>query len=278
MTTSRRPFPVTDPPATRTVEREVTIAADAAAVWKALTEADELVRWFPLDARVKPGAGGSVWMSWQELYEGESEIDIWEPERHLRLRFPRHGPLVMATDYHLQARGGSTVLRVVTSGFGSGADWDVMYGGVSRGWDFELISLAHYLERHPGVDRRVAWARATVAGPASQAWDRLVGPGRWLEPRTGTLAAGDRIALPTPRGALTGSLRHVDPPWQIVAIVPELADALLRLEIEGQEGRHAAVAWLSAWDGDAEVVGAIEQHWRAELPRLLGNESNPSSR
>lgn len=278
MTTRRPPAPATDPPATRTVEREVTIAADAAAVWKALTEADELVRWFPLDARVSPGAGGSVWMSWQELYEGESEIDIWEPERHLRLRFPRHGPLVMATDYHLQARSGSTVLRVVTSGFGSGADWDAMYGGVSRGWDFELVSLAHYLERHPGRDRRVAWARATVAGPAPDAWDRLVGPGRWLEPLTGRLAAGERIAFPTPRGALTGSLRHVDPGWQIVAVVPDLGDALLRLEIESQGGTRAAVAWLSAWEGDATVVGAIERQWRAELPRRLAIDSNPSPR
>jgi len=33
-------------------------------VWRALTDARELVRWFPLDARVTPGAGGSMVWSW----------------------------------------------------------------------------------------------------------------------------------------------------------------------------------------------------------------------
>lgn len=36
----------------------------AGGVWRALTEAEELTRWFPLQARVTPGEGGEIWMSW----------------------------------------------------------------------------------------------------------------------------------------------------------------------------------------------------------------------
>lgn len=104
----------------RVVEREITLDAPSAAVWKALTDAAELMRWFPLEARVSPGRGGAVWMRWDDAYDAESAIDIWEPERHLRIRFPHERAMHLATDYYLEGRGGGTVLRVVTSGFGAG--------------------------------------------------------------------------------------------------------------------------------------------------------------
>ena len=59
---------------TRAVEREIEIDAPLAAVWKALTDADELTRWFPLNAGVTPGVGGSVWMSWTEVLSVSSSM------------------------------------------------------------------------------------------------------------------------------------------------------------------------------------------------------------
>lgn len=44
-----------EPKKERRVEREVKINAPIAEVWKALTDAKELARWFPLEARVTPG-------------------------------------------------------------------------------------------------------------------------------------------------------------------------------------------------------------------------------
>lgn len=48
----------------RSLGYEVTISAPVEAVWKALTDAMELARWFPLEASVRPGVGGSVRLSW----------------------------------------------------------------------------------------------------------------------------------------------------------------------------------------------------------------------
>jgi hypothetical protein len=70
---------------TRNVESHIEINAPAEVVWKALADAEELTRWFPLQARVTPGLGGSVWISWGPPYEGEAKIEIWEPNRRLRL-------------------------------------------------------------------------------------------------------------------------------------------------------------------------------------------------
>src|SRR5437868_15481875 len=70
---------------TRSIEKTIEIAAPVEAVWKALTDAEELIRWFPLDARVKPGANGSVWFSWKNEYEFEMPVATWEPNQRLQL-------------------------------------------------------------------------------------------------------------------------------------------------------------------------------------------------
>ncbi len=56
--------------ARRSVERTIEIDAPVRDVWRALTDADELMRWFPLEARAEPGEGGSIWMRWADVYGG----------------------------------------------------------------------------------------------------------------------------------------------------------------------------------------------------------------
>ena len=105
-----------EPPATRAATGEIEIEAPVEAVWKALTDARELERWFPLEARVEPGEGGAVWMSWRNEYEGESKILKWDPPRHLRTTWEMHegDQPPQLTDYRLESKGGRTIVRVVT--------------------------------------------------------------------------------------------------------------------------------------------------------------------
>ncbi|HEX6177900.1 MAG TPA: SRPBCC domain-containing protein, partial [Thermoanaerobaculia bacterium] len=107
---------------TKKIEREIEIAATPEEVWKAISDGEELKRWFPLDARVRPGVCGSVWLSWGEGSEWESPIEIWEPNRRLGTvdTIPGEGgaaPARIAVDYVIEARGGTTIVRAVTSGF-----------------------------------------------------------------------------------------------------------------------------------------------------------------
>ena len=73
-------------PATRDKKRRsftmsIDIDATPEEVWRALTDAGELMRWSSLQARVTPGKGGSVFWGWDEHWAWESQIDAWEPER-----------------------------------------------------------------------------------------------------------------------------------------------------------------------------------------------------
>ena len=114
------------------------IEASPEDVWRALTQAEELVRWFPLDARVTPGEGGSMLWSWGKGWDWETRIDTWEPGRRLRLvqedarPYDAEGnmlaaaqaePACIAIEFTLETHQGKTRLRMVHSGFGQGAAW-----------------------------------------------------------------------------------------------------------------------------------------------------------
>ena len=75
---------------TRDVTREISIAAPVDAVWKALTDAEELVRWFPPVATVQPGPGGRLRREWQTGEAIEERIGRGR-EAHERSPWPASG-------------------------------------------------------------------------------------------------------------------------------------------------------------------------------------------
>ena len=68
-----------DSPATRAIELEIEIAAPVAAVWNALTSAEQLADWFPKDARGSAEDGGAVTFSWDEGVEWTTNVHVVEP-------------------------------------------------------------------------------------------------------------------------------------------------------------------------------------------------------
>lgn len=253
---------------TRSVQREIRIAAPPDVVWKALTDAEELRRWFPLEARVTPGPGGRLWMRWDATELDDTRIDVWEPERHLRTTGTQGGWAGLATDYYLRsAEGGTTVLRVVSSGFGSGEDWDELLEAYGEGWDFELRGLRHYLERHRGRDRVVAWARAPYTVSHEEAWARITSPGGWFGERgLRELAEGRRYSARTASGHdLAGVVHNWQPPRQFSGTVEDLGDALMRVQLYG----GAVSLWLSTYRLPEADVRVIEQRWQEALDGLF---------
>ena len=254
----------TAPP--RTVSREITLDAPPGAVWRALTEAGELTRWFPEFARVRPGPDGVIWMKWEGVYQAESPVEAWEPERHLRIVFPVHGAVRLATDYHLESAGGRTVLRVVTSGFGEGTDWNEWLDGVSMGWDFELRSLQHYLERHRGQDRVTLSLRAPSQVPAMEAWSRLTGSKGWLRFEQPPVEGSSYRARTLPGRALTGRIIQWLSPRQLVLTVDQVNDGIMRLELERG---NTVVLWLAAWGVPEIQVRELEDEWKGSFAEAL---------
>lgn len=248
----------------RSARGQIHVDAPPDRVWRALTEADELVRWFPLDAAVEPGEGGTYTLSWRNEFQATSDILDWEPGRCLRTGWGDwHGEGAgQVTEYRLEARDGGTFLRVVTSGFPDDASWDDWVEGTRLGWRFELRSLKRYLERHPGQDRSVVYLRRRVPLSHEEAWGRIV--------------ARDALGWPP----VEGEAFDVEPPVHFAAHVEEPGDGLFRLTVERSSPEIDArdvVLWLQAWDdaGDAEGLPEVEAAWSRLLEETYPEGETP---
>ena len=235
----------------RAAEGRVRIDAPVQRVWRALTDPEDLERWFPLEARVEPGVGGSVWLSWRNEFAGSSKIVAWEPPRHLAYAWgwTEDAP-PQVTEFTLDGDGGSTVLRVVTSGFPAGAEWDDIVEGTRTGWSFELRSLKSYLEGHDGRPRHVAYVRHRVPLPRDEVGRRLFGD--------------DGLAV---RHAPAGSPFDLDSPLQFACAMDRPAGGLFRLSSEPSYGDDARVVtvFASAWGAQGQEMTALGEGWARRL-------------
>lgn len=228
---------------TRSHETTIEIAAPPETVWAGITEASEIVRWFCPQARVEPGVGGSFFLSWGPGMEGSSRIAIWEPGKHLRVIEDRksgarqncaEGTDVTAeaveimVDYFLEAKGGTTVLRLVHSGFGVAADWDNEFESTHYGWMMFLRNLRHALTRHLRTPCRQALQIVPSTLPASETWNRVMGEGGFVASgTTEKLAEGSRFAWKTATGdEISGVVNMAHPPIYIGGSIEQANDSL----------------------------------------------------
>ncbi len=254
-------------------------------VWRALTEAGELVRWFPTAARVTPGEGGSMTWSWSKGWDWETRIDAWEPGRMLRLvqddarPYDAEGrplppgqvePARIAMEFTLETHEGKTRIRLVHSGFGSGAAWDDELEGITEGWQAELRSLRHYLERHRGKDRVFELAWVTTRLSRDEAWARLLGPGGFkVSPAVPEEGRPYEVAVPGGQ-CFTGTVVLHLPGQTVAGTVRELDDGWFRLLTWSAPGGETGVwAGLATYAGDEAPVREFSVRAREALDRLF---------
>ena len=126
-------------------------------------------------ARVQPGpdglmVGGTMSHLWGPKVEGSMVIEVWEPNRRLRVSAG-----AVAVDYFIDSKEGITTLRLVHSGFGSGTEWDDEYEGSKKGWPIFFDALKHALKPHRGESAyQVSITMPVNASPPEQ-WQRILG-------------------------------------------------------------------------------------------------------
>ena len=259
----------------RHFETTLDIAATPDLVWKAISEASELERWFAPSAQVSPGVGGSVLWSWPGLHEWPQTIEVWEPGRRLLTRYDSPvddgagGKQPLFVEFSLEGQGGRTRLRLVHSGFGPDADFDGEFDGISRGWMVELRSLRLYLERHAGQERRTASSIRPLDVPLEQAWEQLTGPDG--------LACGTRIdrleeGAPFTLAGIEGQVLHCNA-RELSGCVPKLGDAWLRVTVETCGAQSLVWLTLSTWGRPEEEVARVQVDFEQMLERLFSSEA-----
>jgi uncharacterized protein YndB with AHSA1/START domain len=266
---------------TRDLSEEIEIHASIEDVWKALTDAEELTRWFPLEAKVRSGVGGTIWMSWRNEYQFEWKINKWKPNQHLRSVYEQPGDSKtgpgdrpsqpMIVDYHLSSRGDKTVLRLVQSGFSADTEWDELFDATHRGWQTCLWVLQQYLEHHRGTPRDMVYIRYFINHLSrDEAWRRLLSgfDGRKMWDKE---SPGGSYRLCVADSLFEGTIKSYIPPIDFVGTVENLNHSLLRIHIDQLSGRRDISFELCTYGLPADEVQHIRNTWSQSLKTLLEN-------
>jgi hypothetical protein len=118
---------------------EVVVGAPHVEVWRALTEPDEIRRWFGWDY---PGLEQEVEFIFVENARPEppGRILLFQGEDQSAIEVEADGP--------------RTIVRVVNPAASDQAERDDGFDQIEEGWRAFLLQLRHYLERHAGERRR----------------------------------------------------------------------------------------------------------------------------
>ena len=143
-------------------------------VWQAIATSEGISSWM-MPTRIDPREGGEVVFDMGPDEMSRGRVTAAEPAR--RLVFEEDWaslvgqagadvtPLV--TEFLIEARsGGTCTVRVVTSAFGTGADWEnEFWDELDRGWAPMLDNLRLYLTHFPGQQATSLWAGTTFPSP-----------------------------------------------------------------------------------------------------------------
>ncbi len=220
-------------------------------VWSAIATANGNSSWFiPTDLEER--AGGTV-----VFHMGEDAsvglVTGWEPPRRLEYAEPDwaglsgHGdaevtPLV--TEFLVKANsGGTCTLTVVSSAFGTGADWEgEFFADMEKGWLPYFHNLRLYLAHFPGQQVTALVVEEVLAGTVDGVWSAMR-----------DAVGADEPGKPVEIRGLGGRLERLTDPPDAALLIVHLVDPLPGMLV------------LHVWDkGNGEVSGNVQGYLFSE--------------
>ena len=137
------------------VEQEYYFEASPRKVFAALTKPKKLVKWFLVDAKIKPKEGTGYTFTWEGGASHVGKVKKVVIDRALVLTWPDNikGKIYETeATFTLRPKGDGTLLKITHVGFKEGDDWIWLYGAVQSGWAYYMTNLKSVLME--GVDLR----------------------------------------------------------------------------------------------------------------------------
>ena len=138
------------------VKQSVTIKSPPSVVFKALTDADELMRWFPTSVESDPRPGGKYKFAWEfanASENGSQEGEYVEVVPNEKLSYTwTAGSVPTLVTFDLNGANGETTVELNHSTTQDGVDEKKLHDDHANQWRFFLMNLKVYLEE--GVDMR----------------------------------------------------------------------------------------------------------------------------
>ena len=234
----------------RSIELEVEVVGTPEEVWRAIATGPGISSWY-VPHNVDEREGGEMTASFGPGPEMQvaGRVAAWDPPN--RVVFDGgEGVERMAFEWLIEAQdGGTCIVRLVNTGFGSGDEWDAQYDGMTDGWQLFLLNLKLHLEYFSGQTATPMLPLASWSVSQHEGWARLTGAlGIPSAPTVGDRIEVDAADAP----ALAGTVVDAQA-WRIALLLdaPTAGTAFLAVEGRGEQVEVSVWSYLYGADGAA---------------------------
>jgi uncharacterized protein YndB with AHSA1/START domain len=157
----------------RRLELEVEVPGTPEQVWEAIATGPGITAWFAR-AEVEEREGGAVAFDLGGGVESSGVVTAWEPPHRFVYQEPLEDEARLANEWLVEARsGGTCVVRLVSSLFGTDAAWDDELGGTEDGWRSYMHNLRLYLTHFAGRPCSPVTVSGGGASSLDEGWAQL---------------------------------------------------------------------------------------------------------
>lgn len=248
----------------RSIELDVEVPGTPEEVWRAIATGPGVSSWYvPHTITEEAGGVASASFGPGEGMTVTGRVAEWEPLKRIVFDGGDGDDAGLAFEWLVEAGdGGSCVVRLVNTGFGSGADWDGQYDGMSEGWPMFLTNLRLHLTHFAGQSATASLSGAEWPGDRADAWRRLTTElGIPTEP-----AVGDRVEVSaTDAPALAGTVAEVLP-WRLAVVLDQPTPGTAILAAEGYGEKINMSVWTYLYGPGSTAMAANDYEvWGAWL-------------
>ena len=252
------------------LEFSVEVPGTPEQVWQAIATAAGMSAWF-LPTDLEERVGGAVHFSMGPGMGSDGHVTAWEPPR--RLVYEEDWAALMGKDpdalssltseFVVEARsGGTCVVRVTSSGFGTGASWKAdWWDDMGASWTPQFEKLRLYLAHFAGRRATTMEAAATHAVAVEELWPVL----------REALAVGE-VGTTVEVRDVTGVVEQVGDRHALVRLTAPVP-GLLQAAVHAM-GDTGAMAYVSAYLFSPDAADYVEREqpaWQAWLGGLGGS-------
>jgi uncharacterized protein YndB with AHSA1/START domain len=248
------------------LEFSVEVPGTPEQVWQAIATARGMSAWF-LPTEMEEREGGSLHFTMGPEMGSDGRVTRWDPPR--RITYEEDWAALMGKDpdalspltseFVVEAQsGGTCVVRVTSSGFGTGADWESeWWDEMGSGWMPYFDNLRLYLSYFPGQEATQLEVTASHPGDATALWSTM----------HDALGLGEEGAPVEVRGA-AGTIERVGERQALIRLTTPVPGMLSVFAYDmGGDTAAGVRAYLFSPDA-ADYVRREEPGWQAWLRGL----------
>jgi uncharacterized protein YndB with AHSA1/START domain len=246
----------------RSIELEVEVVGTVEEVWRAIATGPGISSWY-VPHVVEERTGGAASASFGEGPEMQipGRVVAWEPPH--RIKFDGGDEEGLAFEWLVEAKdGGTCIVRLINSGFGTGGDWDGQFDGMSEGWKLFMLNLQLHLEHFRNQNATSLLPMAQWPGNRATTWAKLTTAlGIASAPQV-----GQHVAVSAPDAPPLGGTVVEAASWRMALVLDSPCPGTAFIAVEGTGDEMGVSIWSYLYGPQSEAIAECDRpRWQQWL-------------